>query len=682
MRAQVQQLCEVELPAHELRAALLDEGRWPQLLPGLRRLGGYWRFQGELYELRAASGSAVALEAACPACPRLSLRLTFALEDATVTTRVLVTASAEVAAWDYLRARARLARLATQVAGALPALAPASAAPAGLSESYPRTVAAFAAMGALPQLEQVARLDAAWDAIRAGAAPAATDAWVVDPSPSPAPLPSFDLIYAGGGLGLLHAAAMARRYGWRVLLFDRGEVGTAHREWNISREELAALVDLGLFTWAELGAVVMREYERGFVRFHREQRPAELWLPHVLDVAIDAGELQRMARRRLEAAGGVVLDGRAFRRVLVPPDRAAPLTVELARPDGGTELYRGRLLLDGMGSTSPLALQRFAGQPFAAVCPTVGTVVSGLQPGAAPGQHQPDVGEILLSIDHAQRGQQYMWEGFPGRGDELTVYLFYYETLGARHRPDAPGLLQLFEDYFALLPSYKRPGPQFRHHKPVFGYIPARHSLRRQEAALLPGVLPIGDAAAQQSPLTFCGFGSHVRNLGRTTALLDAALRQGLLAPQQLRWVAPYQANASLGWVFSRFMQPWGRADDVNVLQNIFLGVLRDLGPDLAQRFFRDQMRWGDYHQMVLGMLVRRPRVVLDAWAVLGAAGYARWADDYLRYSGAALLAALARGLGAARCERLARALAPLRPGAAFALRAALAEWRASGWLA
>jgi hypothetical protein len=33
---------------------------------------------------------------------------------------------------------------------------------------YPRTVAAFSAMGALDQLERIARLDAAWDTIRRG----------------------------------------------------------------------------------------------------------------------------------------------------------------------------------------------------------------------------------------------------------------------------------------------------------------------------------------------------------------------------------------------------------------------------------------------------------------------------------------------------------------------------------
>jgi lycopene cyclase CruA len=287
-----------------------------------------------------------------------------------------------------------------------------------------------------------------------------------------------------------------------------------------------------------------------------------------------------------------------------------------------------------------------------------------------------------------------MWEGFPGRGDELTVYLFYYDTLTRGQGsgvaalgpiPDprslTPGLMQLFEDYFALLPTYKQPGPGFRHLKPVYGYIPSRHSVRRQEAPLLRGVLPIGDSAAQQSPLTFCGFGSHVRNLERGTSLLHAALHHDLLGPQHLRWISSYQVNVSLNWVFSRFMQPWGAPDDVNHLQNIFLAVLNELGEDLARRFFRDQMRWGDYHRMILGMFRHHSRIVLIAWRVLGPAGVRRWIGDYLAYSGAALLAATGRRLGVGGRLALVRLGARLSPALGLRLRARFAEWRAMGWL-
>ncbi len=240
--------------------------------------------------------------------------------------------------------------------------------------------------------------------------------------------------------------------------------------------------------------------------------------------------------------------------------------------------------------------------------------------------------------------------------------------------------MQLFEDYFELLPTYKRPGAHFRHVKPVYGYIPARHSVRRQEAPLLRGVLPVGDSAAQQSPLTFCGFGSHVRNLDRTTALLHEALQHDLLAPQHLHAISPYQVNVSLNWVFSRFMQPWRGPASVNELQNIFLDVLNDLGEDVARRFFRDQMRWSDYHRMLLGVFWRHPRIVLDAWNILGTHGVRQWIGDYAVYSRAALLARGGRALGPVGRHTIAQLAGSLLPAWRLRLLASFAEWRAMGW--
>jgi len=688
-----------------VRAALADPAVWPALLPGLERLGRYWRYRGELYEIACVSeGTRLRWDAAAAADPRTRLQADLLLQATPLGCGATLTLTLALATTFEARLRRPLLRrdlerAALAIAACLGMLRPPE--PADLARRYPRTLAAFEEMGALEHLERIAHLDAVWaeirderrttnderSAARAGQNQLESIYQTVradDPLlNSQFTIHHFDLIYAGGGLGLLHAAVMARRYGYRVLLFDRGEVGCAHREWNISREELRALVELGLCDWAELEPVVMAEYRGGVVRFHAGagRASAELWLDGVLDLALDAGALLRLARRKLEQAGGTVLDGRSFRRVSVAESGPARVLVELARADGSAERYGARLLLDGMGSTSPLALRRFAGQPFAGVCPTVGTVVAGLQQGPARDQHNPQVGDILLTVADAQRGQQYMWEGFPGRGDELTVYLFYYDTLGQARRGAAPvGLMQLFEDYFALLPTYKRPGPDLRHLKPVYGYIPARHSLRRQEAPLLRGVLPIGDSAAQQSPLTFCGFGSHVRNLGRTTGLLDEALRGGLTEPRHLRLVSPFQVNVSLNWVFSRFMQPWRSGRDVNRLQHVFLTVLNDLGHDLAQRFFRDQMRWGDYHRMVLGVFFRHPAVVLAAGRVLGARGVRRWAADYLVYSGEAALAALGRRAGARACVGLVGLAAPYAPALALRLRARFAEWQAMGW--
>ena len=608
-----------------------------------------------------------------------------------------------------------------------------------MTNIYPKTAAAFEAMGALDQLERIHRLDVHWQAIRAGrASPALQLSYrLVDQLPELEPNAHYDLIYAGGGLGLLHAAVMAKHYGLRVLVFDQAQVGCAHREWNISREELTALVATGFCSWDDLHDVIMAEYKSGVVRFYsgaqhstdtRSTQDAqlkaqnmfaaqELWLPNVLNLALDAGALLSLARHVLEENGGHVRDHCRLHSVEVSPNDAAQVMIILEHipsdqqsapaphSPSASQLHRvqerlqARLLIDGMGSGSPLTALRFGGQAYAGVCPTVGTVVSGLEPGDAPWQHNPIIGDILLTVADAQRGQQYMWEGFPGRGDELTVYLFYYDTLMQKKRSkliwpaslrgkkisaqaiEHPGLLDLFEDYFSLLPSYKQPGPAFRHLKPVYGYIPSRHSMRRQEAPLLHGILPIGDAAAQQSPLTFCGFGSHIRNLERTTSLLDAALRDNLTQPENLAHISPYQANVALNWIMSRFMQPWRDEHSVNRLQNIFLAVLNQLGEDLATRFFRDQMRWSDYHRMILGMFRAYPRIVLDAWQVLGAYGIQRWIADYLRYSREAMLASVGRRLGQHGREALLIASNKRSPALGLAVKARIEEWQVMGWL-
>ncbi|MBA3944698.1 MAG: hypothetical protein H0X37_09080 [Herpetosiphonaceae bacterium] len=554
-----------------------------------------------------------------------------------------------------------------------------------LERTYPQTVAAFRAMEALPSLSAIARLDRRWQNNERGGAPAQLHQVVKALPPMEA---QYDLIYAGGGLGLLHAAVMAGRYGYRVLLFDRDEVGCAHREWNISDAELEELVRLGLFTRSELEAVIMRRYRDGVVRFDATGTgvaPAELHLPEVLNVGLDAGGLLRKTRAVLEAAGGTVLDFQSFVQVQVA--RTGGVAVEFTDQQGKHHCYGGRLLMDGMGATSPLAQLRYAGQPFAGVCPTVGTIVSGLEEGSGIGQHNPEVGDILVSVAGMQHNRQLIWEGFAGRGDELTVYVFYYDLLDERARrrlisAQKHSLLDLFEDYFTFLPTYKQPGPGFRHLKPVYGFIPARHTQRRTTALPLLGVLPVGDANAQQSPLTFCGFGSHVRNLDRTTILLDWALNHDVLQPSDLQYISAYQANVALNWVFSRFMQPWDGAQDVNRLQNVFARVLNELGTEIAVRFFQDQMRWGDYGRIVNHTLAVYPPIIRTTLRVLGPRQTLRWVVDYVRFSGSALAATAGRAVGKRRWFALASAVARTRPALALRLRAAWAEWQAMGWVA
>ncbi len=545
-----------------------------------------------------------------------------------------------------------------------PTLDWAAAADASLEQRYPRTVAAFKAMNALTELQRIQQLDARWAQFEYGERPPLRHS--IETALPPSDL-HVDIVYAGGGLSLLHAALMAQR-GYRVLLFDQYAVGCAHREWNISRVELQHLVDTGLIDWPTLEqSIIMAEYADGVVRFFAagsDVAPAAIYLPDVLNVALDAGALLQHMRQRLEQAGGIIWEGWRFEHVFASKQNSAGVAVQLRSGDV-VRTVAARLMIDGMGATSPLTL---ATQPFSGVCPTVGTVVRGVA------DHDPAFGDILISVADTQRGRQLIWEGFPGRDDELTVYVFYYDLVGTDAQQQH-SLLELFEDYFALLPSYKAPGPDFAHLRPVYGYIPGRHALQRPLP--LPGVLPVGDASAQQSPLTFCGFGSFVRNLQRTVDGTDYALRYGLLAPADLRRVSAYQANVSMNWVFSRFMAPWERPQDVNELQNVFAAVLNQLGPAVSRRFFQDQMTWSDYRAVILGTLAVYPPIMRVAWRVLGLTDIRHWIGDWLRFSRAAILARLFSPV----LPLLLRLVERWQPRWAFVLQTTFAEWRAMGWV-
>jgi lycopene cyclase CruA len=478
-------------------------------------------------------------------------------------------------------------------------------------------------------LTHIETLDAAWARLLRNERPPMPVSWV-----SPADLPptdqEVDIVYAGGGLTLLHAYAMQKQ-GWRTLVFDRRAIGTTHREWNISRPELQVLVEGGLFTWEELTPVIAREYHRGFIRFHNPQgAPVEFDLPGVLDVAIDATALLSLARQKLEALGGQVCEGWNFEHVWLALDVAARGVVQMGRERQHRKVGT-RLVVNGMGALSPLSLALAGdGLPLYGVCPTVGTVAQGF----AEGEVDPTAGEILVTVEGARGDHQYIWEGFPAHGNQFTTYLFYYDVTANRaHRPHS--LKALFADYFALLPTYKAPGVDFRHLKPVYGFIPARHHVdgsAAEQARVARGVLSIGDAAARQNPLTFTGFGSFVRHLPRATQTLDVLLREEDLEADSLADLSAAQTNLNAMWVMARFLAPRGGADDVNSIFRDFTRALQEVGADTASRFFLDRATWREYVDIMLRTAKHRPQVVAEAFQVLGARGVARWIEDLWRW--------------------------------------------------
>jgi lycopene cyclase CruA len=476
--------------------------------------------------------------------------------------------------------------------------------------------------------------------------------------------PDYDLIYIGGALGIIHAAVMAR-LGYRVLLLERLPFGRMNREWNISRSEFQSLIDLGLFTPAEFETLIACEYIDGFHKFFDSNNPPQakapiLQTPTVLNVAIDAEKLLKVCGEKLRAAGGEIWDETEFVRA----DISSGSVMVQARhlPGQTTKQASGRLLVDAMGTASPIAWQLNGGRAFDSVCPTVGAVIDG---GFAPGVWDSRYGDVLNSHGDISRGRQLIWELFPGRGNELTFYLFHYHQV----HPENPGsLLEMYEDFFTILPEYRRCDPeQLVWKKPTFGYIPGHFSIRASDRKIaFDRLVAIGDAASLQSPLVFTGFGSLVRNLPRLTDLLDTALQHDLLRAEHLNQIRAFQSNIAVTWLFSKgMMVPTGRfiaPERVNSMLNTFFSILASESPEVAERFIKDRAGWMPFNRMAMKAAWQNPALLIWIWELAGAPDLIRWVVSYLNFTIFALLSWAFRWLpGFAR--RLQPWLEPRHPG-------------------
>jgi lycopene cyclase CruA len=452
----------------------------------------------------------------------------------------------------------------------------------------------------------------------------------------------YDLIYLGGALGVIHAAAMAQ-LGYRVLLIERLPFGRMNREWNISRSEFQSVIDLGLFTPDEFEGLIAREYVDGFHKFFDANNPPQakapvLHTPTVLNIGLDAEKLLRACGQKLRESGGEIWDQTEFVAAEIG-DRSVTITCQHL-PSQTSKTVGGRLLVDAMGTASPIAWQLNGGRTFDSVCPTVGAVVAS---GFEPGVWDERYGDVLNSHGDISRGRQLIWELFPAEGQELTFYLFHYHQV----HPNNPGsLLEMYEDFFTILPEYRRcEMDKLVWKKPTFGYIPGHFTVGSGDRQVaFDRLIAIGDAASLQSPLIFTGFGSLIRNLPRLIHLLDTALKHDLLSAHHLNQIRAFQSNVAVTWLFSRgMMVPTGRfipPERVNAMLNTFFGILAAESPEVAEAFIKDRVSWLAFNRMALRAARQNPTLLLWIWELAGPKDLLRWLGSYLDFTVRAFISA------------------------------------------
>ncbi len=445
----------------------------------------------------------------------------------------------------------------------------------------------------------------------------------------------YDLIYVGGALGSIHAAIMAK-LGYKVLLLERLPFGKMNREWNISRSEIQGLIDLGFFTKTEVENLIAREYKDGFNKFFDANNPdfckaKILHTPTVLNLALDSEKLLSLCGKKLQEAGGKIVDETEFIKADIESEKVVIYTQNLSTKT--EQIFCGRLLVDAMGTASPIAWQLNGKRAFDSVCPTVGAVING---GFEPGVWDSNYGDVLNSHGDISRGRQLIWELFPGAGNELTIYLFHYHQV----HPENPGsLLEMYEDFFTILPEYRRCDMEkLVWKKPTFGYIPGHFSIKSSDRQVaFDRLVCIGDAASLQSPLVFTGFGSLVRNLPRLTELLDTALKYDLLSAENLNKIRAYQSNIAITWLFSKgMMVPTGKflpPQKINSILNTFFGLLAESPPEVAETFIKDRADWWIFTKLALKAARINPYLLLWILDFVNFQETLLWTISYINFS-------------------------------------------------
>ncbi|KAI3774888.1 hypothetical protein L1987_49451 [Smallanthus sonchifolius] len=234
-------------------------------------------------------------------------------------------------------------------------------------------------------------------------------------------------------------------------------------------------------------------------------------LLELVEVEQMPAKLIDIMRERFTSLGGVIFEGCGVSSINVYQDIAVLQLME-------GKILSASLIIDAMGNFSPVLKQIRGNRKPDGVCLVVGSCCRGFKENS-----RSDV--IFSSAEVKQVGNseaQYFWEAFPAGSGPLdrTTYMFTY----VQPQPISPKLEELLEDYWDLMPKYQSIASSFRSYS----------------TGVILNLLKFGDASGIQSPVSFGGFGSLTRHLGRLSDGIHEAISGNLLDSDNLSLLNPY----------------------------------------------------------------------------------------------------------------------------------------------
>jgi lycopene cyclase CruP len=456
------------------------------------------------------------------------------------------------------------------------------------------------------------RADRLWQNLRSGTLPRQE---IVVTSNQLLPTCDFDAIVAGGTLGIILGAALQQR-GLRVAVIERGELKGRVQEWNISRGELAVLVEMGLLSESELATAIASEYNPARISF---PHAPDIWVRDVLNIGVDPVYLLAILKEKFLAFGGKLAEFSPCDRVTIHPNG-----VEIVAKNSK---FTSKLFIDTMGHFSPLVSQIRGDKKPEGICLVVGTCAEGFD--------LNETGDIFAAFTGIEHQCQYFWEAFPAR-DGRTTYLFTYMDA----HPDRPSLEFIFCEYFRLLPAYQQIElAQLNFHRHLFGCFPSY----RDNPIKTPWdrVLFVGDSSGSQSPVSFGGFGAMMRHLERLTVGIGDAIAADALSNQDLQLLQPYQPNIAVTWMFQRAMsvginQKLNPEQINNLLTAVFQSMAY-LGDDVLRPFLQDVVKFSALSRTLFQTSISHPQVIFPIVPQVGINTLVHWLVNYINlgvYSG------------------------------------------------
>ncbi|XP_042486982.1 uncharacterized protein LOC122067207 [Macadamia integrifolia] len=147
-------------------------------------------------------------------------------------------------------------------------------------------------------------------------------------------------------------------------------------------------------------------------------------------------------------------------------------------------------------------------------------------------------------------------------------------------------------------------------------------------------ILQFGDASGIQSPVSFGGFGSLTRHLGRLSTGIYEAINNNFLDSDSLSLLNPYLPNLSASWLFQRAMSARKQAnvpsDFINELLFVNFQCMQTQGDPVLRPFLQDVIQFQPLVKTLGLVMLTKPQIILSIFKQVGISVLLDWSGHFV----------------------------------------------------